>query len=107
MKHIKIITEELVKLLYEYYEHGAETHTIVPYEDAKIFIDKIGLPVEAQVSDDCERKFTLEEILQLIREEITETYEDDLTAEELKDKIYTIHGFVICALSRKQASNSR
>lgn len=44
--------------------------------------------------------FTLEEILDAVRKELTEAFSDKMNEEELKDKIYTVHGYILGALRR-------
>ena len=55
--------------------------------------------VETPVSP-TEPTFTQKQILDLVRKELTEAFSDDYTPDELKDKIYLVHGYIIGALRR-------
>ena len=42
--------------------------------------------------------YTLNDILKAVRGELTVAFINDLTPEELKDKIYTVQGYIICGV---------
>ena len=61
--------------------------------------DQRSVNVDQRVSP-TEPTFTQKQILDLVRKELTEAFSDDYTPDELKDKIYLVHGYIIGALRR-------
>lgn len=55
--------------------------------------------VEARVSP-TEPTFATAEVLKLVREEITESYFNEMDRNDFEQKLYTILGIITCALKR-------
>ena len=46
--HIK---ELIIKILFDYYDHGVHTHAIMPASDAQIILDAVAMMIDEKIED--------------------------------------------------------